>query len=390
MSRRVIYLIAGEPSGDRLGAGLMQALRADAPELDIVGIGGQEMRAAGLEPLFDIADLSVMGVTEVLPRLPTILRRLRDATQDVLEQRPSALVTIDAPSFGLRVAQRVRKADPSVRTVHYVAPSVWAWRPGRARHMAGFVDQVLALLPFEPPYMDAAGMDCDFVGHPVADRPPLRAEDIAAFRTSRGIAAETPLLLLAPGSRRGEVRRLMGPFGAAAQSLKGLVPDLEAVIPIAETVSEPVTHWAENLPLKTHMLRPDAGEALKGLGFGAADAGLVASGTVTLELAAAATPHVSAYRASWLTAAIVRRLVKVDTAHLVNLVLGEKLVPERIQENCTPDQLTHAVLPLLRDGPERRAQLAGFERALGLLGRGEETGSERAARAILRGIEGAE
>ncbi len=387
MSPPSLYLIAGEPSGDRLGAGLIRALRAEAPGCRIEGIGGQEMRAAGLAPLFGIEELSVMGLTEVLPRLPAILRRLSEAKRDVLARRPDALVTIDAPSFSLRVSAHIRAGDPAIRTVHYVAPSVWAWRPGRARRMARFTDQVLALLPFEPPYMKAAGMACDFVGHPVADRAQPEAGEIAAFRAGAGIPEGAPLLLLAPGSRRGEVARHMGPLAEAAGRLAAAHPGLRAVVPVAETVADAVLPWLRALPMPAHPVLPEAGEAAKHAAFRAARTAVVASGTVALEMAAAGTPHVSVYRVSALSAAIARRLIKVDTAHLVNLVLGERAVPERLQERCTGEEIAAAALPLLAEGPERAAQIAAFDRAMTLLGRGGPPASERAARAILAGLE---
>jgi lipid-A-disaccharide synthase len=386
VSGPLIYLLAAEPSGDRLGAALMQALAAEAPGVEIAGIGGREMRAAGLDPLFDIAELSVMGITEVVPRLPAILRRLSRATEDVLARRPGALVTIDAPSFGLRVAARVRARDPAIRTVHYVAPSVWAWRPGRAARMARFVDQVLALLPFEPPWMEAAGMRCDFVGHPVAERPAVAPEEAAAFRAARGIGAEAPLLLVAPGSRRGEVARLAPVFGETAAALAAERQDVALAVPVAETVAEEVTAWAAGLAPRPHLVTPEDGEGAKRAAAAAADAALVASGTVALEMAAAGTPHVSTYRTSALTAAIVRRLVRIDTAHIVNLVLGERLVPEFLQERCTAGEIAPALAPLLGEGRERAAQVEGFDRALALLGRGGEPPSRRAARAILDGL----
>ena len=387
MSGPLLYLLAGEPSGDRLGADLIRALRAEAPGVRIAGVGGREMQAAGLEPLFDIAELSVMGLTEVLPRLPAILRRLRLATADVLARRPAALITIDAPSFGLRVAARVRARDPAIRTVHYVAPSVWAWRPGRAARMARFVDQVLALLPFEPPWMEAAGMRCDFVGHPIAERAPVPPDEAAAFRAARAIPPGAPLVLLAPGSRRGEVSRLAPAFGETARRLAAARPDLAFVVPVAETVATEVARWAGAIAPAPHLVTPEDGEHAKRIAAAAADAALVASGTITLEMAAAGTPHLSAYRAAPLTAAIVRRLVRVDTAHLVNLVIGERVVPEFLQEGCTADAMAPALLRLLDPAsPERARQTAAFERALAALGRGGEPPSRRAARAILDGL----
>ncbi|MBK0398823.1 lipid-A-disaccharide synthase [Limibaculum sp. M0105] len=382
MSGPLVYLVTGEPSGDRLGAALMHALKAQRPDVRFAGIGGREMQAAGLVSLFDISELSVMGITEVLPRLPSILRRLREVTDDVLARRPDVLVTVDSPSFSLRVAKRVRAANPAIPTVHYVAPSVWAWRPGRAAKMARHVDHVLALLPFEPPYMEAAGMTCDFVGHPIAERAPVTAADLAAFRQRHGIAADAPLLLVAPGSRRGEVSRLMPLFVDSVRLLVPAHPGLRIVVPVAETVATEVTAGFGDLaPV---FVTPEMGEAEKRAAFAAADAALVASGTVTLEMAAGGTPHVAAYKAAPLTAMIVRRLLRIETANLVNLASGTRAVPEFYQEAATPEALAAAVSPLLSDTPERAAQLAAADAALSALGRGAEAPSIRAARSVLR------
>ncbi|MCH8168924.1 MAG: lipid-A-disaccharide synthase, partial [Proteobacteria bacterium] len=242
-----LYLIAGEPSGDRLGAGLMRALGAEAGQVGFAGVGGRMMAEAGLASLFDIIDLNVMGIVEVVPRLRTLMRRIRETVADVVRAAPEALITIDSPSFGLRVAERVRARAPGIRTIHYVVPSVWAWRPGRARQMARFVDHVLALLPFEPPYMTAAGMSCDFVGHPVAGQPAPTGGEVAAFRARAGAAVGQPLLLLAPGSRVGEVRRLMPVFAAALARVAAQRPDLRVAVPVAETVAAEVAEAAAEL-----------------------------------------------------------------------------------------------------------------------------------------------
>jgi lipid-A-disaccharide synthase len=385
--RLTIYLIAGEPSGDRLGAGLMRALRAEvggteALSVSFIGIGGQMMAAEGLESRFDIAELSVMGLAEVVPRLPRLMHRIRETVEDVVRAAPDALITIDSPGFGLRVAERVRARNPGIRTIHYVAPSVWAWRPGRARHMARFVDHVLALLPFEPPYMTGAGMSCDFVGHPVAAQPKASEAEIATFRVRAGAGEGQPLLVLAPGSRKGEVRHLMPVFAEVLARLGARRSELRVVIPVAETVVAEVTAAAGLLPAPVLVL-PDAGEAAKHTAFAAADLALVASGTVVLEMAAAGTPMVSAYRTSWLTAAILRRLVRVDTANLVNLVGGETVVPEFLQERCRAEPIAAALSELLDDPAGRLAQLAAFERVLVALGRGGEPPSVRAARSVL-------
>ncbi|MEL6767604.1 MAG: lipid-A-disaccharide synthase [Pseudomonadota bacterium] len=383
MSGPRLFLISGEPSGDRLGGALLTALRDLAPGLQVAGVGGQAMRAAGLKPIFGIEALSVMGITEVVPKLPTILRLMREAREACLAFQPDALITIDAPSFGLRVAKGVRAAAPGTRTVHYVAPSVWAWRPGRARKMAAFVDQVLAILPFEPPYMEAEGMRCDFVGHPIAGEPVASIDDAAAFRAAHGGG---PLLLVAPGSRAGEVRRMGPVFRETLALLRHERPDLRAVVPVAETVTTAVKALFPNEIL----LGAEADAAARRVATRAADAALVKSGTVTLEMAAAGTPQVAAYRTSWLTAAIARRLLRVDTANLVNLAVGwesgARPVPEFYQEACTAEALAGAVSPLLGPGPARSAQEAAAAEALRVLGRGAEPPGQRAARAVLDGL----
>jgi len=378
-----LYLVAGEPSGDRLGVGLMRALRAEVPAMRFVGVGGRMMAAEGLDSLFGIADLNAMGIAEVVPRLRLLMARIRETVRDVVKTAPDALITIDSPSFGLRVAERVRGRASAIRTIHYVAPSVWAWRPGRARQMAGYIDHVLALLPFEPPYMTAAGMSCDFVGHPVAGHPVAAAAEIAAFRARAGVGEGQPLLLLAPGSRRGEVSHLMPVFAETLTRVAERHPDIRVAIPVAETVVAEVKAAVAGMERPPVLVLPDEGEAVKRAAYTAADCALVASGTVTLEMAAAGTPMVSAYKTSWLTAAIARRLLRVDTANLVNLVDGEKVVPEFLQDGCRADRIAPAVRALLADPAGRAAQAAAFGRVMTVLGRGGEPPSARAARSVL-------
>jgi len=378
-----LYLVAGEPSGDRLGAGLMRALRAIAPDTRFRGVGGPEMMAEGLRSRFDMADLSVMGLAEVVPRLPLLARRLRETVADVTASPPDALVTIDSPGFTLRLAERVRARAPSIQTIHYVAPSVWAWKPWRAARMAGYVDHVLALLPFEPPYMAAAGIGCDFVGHPVAAAPRASEAEIAAFRQRAG-AGSGPLLLVAPGSRAGVVRRMLPLYAAAVVRLAAERPGLRLAVPAAAAVAAEVERAAAALAAPALLVGPAEGEAVRRAAFAAADAALVTSGTIALEMAAAGTAMVSAYRANPLTAAIVRRLVRVDTANLVNLVGGSRVVPELLQEACTPTRIAAAVAGLLDRPEERRLQRAAFGPVLDALGRDGPAPSVRAAEAVLR------
>ncbi|MEM7745093.1 MAG: lipid-A-disaccharide synthase [Pseudomonadota bacterium] len=386
MGDLVLYVIAGEPSGDRLGGALMTALAAER-SAQFRGVGGRDMIAAGLQSRFDMSELTVMGISEVLPRLPLILRRIRETADDVIATRPDALITIDSPDFTLRVAKRVRRALPDIKVIHYVAPSVWAWRPARAAKMARSVDHVLALLPFEPPYMEAAGMTCDFVGHPVVSKVQPTREEVAAYRQGLGLGPDDRALLLAPGSRRGEVRRLGQDFLETVRLLRREMPTLAVVCPVAETVEAEVRALLSELPGPVHIIPPEGGDA-KRLAFAAADAALCASGTVTLELAAAGTPMVAAYRTTWLTAQIVRRVIRVNTANLINLIDRSETVPEFLQEFATPDALASALMPLLTKPAAASAQTDVFASVMEKLGRGNTPPAVRAAKSVLDLIDG--
>jgi lipid-A-disaccharide synthase len=387
-----LFLAAGEPSGDALGAALMRGLKQlTGGQVRFLGVGGPAMAAEGLDSLFPQDELAVMGLVEVLPRALSILRRIRQTADACLSARPAALITIDSPGFGLRVARRVRAADPAIRTIHYVAPSVWAWRPGRARKMAAYVDHVLALLPFEPPYFTAEGMTCDFVGHPAAARPRAPEAEIAALRAEAGAAPGQPLLLALPGSRMGEVKRHCAPMGQTLALLRDRFPDLRVVLPTVPGVAEAVAGLTADWPLRPLILDPRGApqaqaEARKWAAFCASDAALAASGTVALELAAAQTPMVAIYRANALTAAIVRRLVRVNTANLVNLVAGEAVVPEFLQEHIRPEAVAQAVGALLTPGPARDRQRAAMARVVATLGGQGEPPSLRAARSVLNHV----
>ena len=368
-----LFLIAGEPSGDRLGAALMRGLRVLEPEIGIAGIGGPEMIAEGLQSLFPMEVLSVMGLSEVLPRLPDLFRRRDQAADAITEMQPDALVTIDSPDFCLRVASRARAATPTLRTIHYVAPSVWAWRKGRAAKMARSIDHVLALLPFEPPLMEAAGMTCDFVGHPVVSEPQATDAEIALFKAAHG----DRIALVLPGSRRGEVSRLAPVFGRA---LEQLPKDARVVVPtvphLADMVRDLTRLWPGNPLVVT-----DAAE--KRTAFGAATAALAASGTVSLELAASGTPMVIAYDMSWLSWQIISRMMKIDTVTLVNLVAGQKAVPEFLGPACLPGPVGAAFARLMSVPSERMRQAEALELTMRRLGRGGEAPGLRAAKSVL-------
>lgn len=388
-----LFLVAGELSGDALGGALLAGLRRLVGEdLVVEGIGGPAMAAEGLVSRFPMEELSVMGVAEVLPRLPNLLRRIRETGDAVAAAAPDALVTIDSPDFSLRVARRAKRLCPGLKVIHYVAPSVWAWRPGRAAKMAEVVDHVLALLPFEPPYMEAAGMTCDFVGHPIATEPQATPDEVAALRAELAIGEGQPVLALLPGSRRGEVTRLVPVFAEVARRLRARRPDLAVIVPAAAPV----------VGLLDAALKPDdAGwphvmdprrfpapvwEARKRAAFAAADVALAASGTVSLELAAAGTPMVIAYDANALTVWIAKRMIRVDTATLVNLVTDTRTIPEFLFERCEPGLVTPAVERLLDEPAAVAEQVAAADAAMVLLGRGGEPPGLRAARSVLNAI----
>jgi lipid-A-disaccharide synthase len=373
------FLIAGEPSGDRLGAALMAGLAELAPGTVFSGVGGPEMAGQGLRSLFPMEELSVMGLAEVLPKYFALKRRIAQTAEAVVDAAPDVLIGIDSPDFCLRVARAVRARRPGQRIVHYVAPSVWAWRPRRAEKMAGRVDQVLALLPFEPPLMEAAGVRCDFVGHPVAAEPVATAEEIAAFRRASGVGT-APLLAVLPGSRAGEIARLAPRFGAALSRLAR--PDLKVIVPTLPHLDTRLRQEVADWPGPPVVLVPDA--AAKRAAFAAADAALAASGTVSLELAAADTPMAIAYDMAPLTRAIVSRMLRIDTVTLVNLVSETRAVPECLGTDCTPDCIARALASVLAEpDPQRAAMALAIER----LGRGGEPPGLRAARAVLDGLE---
>ena len=368
------FIVAGEPSGDRLGAALMQALRMLHPDARFAGVGGALMQAQGLVSLFAMEELSVMGIIEVLPKYRALKRRIAQTAAAALAAAPDALITIDSPDFCLRVAGLVKSARPDLRTIHYVAPSVWAWRPKRAEKMARVIDHVLALLPFEPPLMQAAGMSCDFVGHPVVAEPIASAEEAAAF------AGDGPLILCLPGSRRGEVSRLAPIFGAVLARVKQVHPKARVALPTVRGVADLVQDLTADWPIAPQIITDPA--AKRGA-FAAADVALAASGTVSLELAANACPMVIAYDMNRLTLWLMARAALVDTVTLVNLVSQTRSVPEFIGKNCTPDAIAPALLALLRDPS---AQMSAMSDTMQRLGRGGMPPGLRAAHSVLEAI----
>lgn len=373
-----VFVIAGEPSGDRLGGAVMRGLKELSPGVRFAGIGGAEMTAEGLVSRFAMEELSVMGIAEIAPKYFHLKRRICETAEAVIAARPDVLLTIDAPDFSLRVAKIV-KARSRVRTVHYVAPTVWAWRPGRAAKMARVIDHVLALFPFEPPLMQAAGMDCDFVGHPVVAEPLASEAEAAAFRAEFGAG---PLILALPGSRAGEVARLAERFGQSLGRVAAARPDMRVVLPAALPVVEQVRAAVADWPVPVTVIDPreDTGGAVKRAAFRAADVALAASGTVSLELAANATPMVIGYDMAPLTRWLMARMLLIDTVTLVNIVSETRVVPEFLGPACQPAPMAAALLDLLANpAAQREAMAVTMER----LGQGGAPPGLRAARAIL-------
>ena len=375
-----LMLVAGEPSGDLLGGQLMAALRAVAGDsVTVFGMGGPAMAAQGLTSLFPLKDTAVMGLREVVPKIPVILRRVRDIAGVAMTRRPDAVVLIDSPDFNHRIAQRLKRLAPQIPTINYVAPQVWASRQYRARAMARDFDLLLALLPFEPPFFEKYGLNTVFVGHPVIERARLMTGG-PELRAKLGIAPEAPVLCVLPGSRTSEIRFILPVFREAVAQIAKRVPGLITLLPTVPHVAARVRAATENWPAPLHIIE---GDADKYAAFKAANAALAASGTVTTELALARTPMVVAYRVGGLTYALAQVLFRFKYFALVNLLLDRMAVPELLQHNATPQALADAVTPLLIDKFAAAKQVADLNEVAKLLGEGSEAPSLRAAHAIV-------
>jgi lipid-A-disaccharide synthase len=377
-----LYFVAAEESGDALGAALIRALKAAHPgPLDLAGVGGRAMAAAGVASPFPIADLSIVGLNAIPRRLPNILRRIRQTADAIVAKGPDALIIIDSPDFTHRVAQRVRRRAASIAIIDYVSPSVWAWRPGRAPAMRAYVDHVLAILPFEPAaHAKLGGPPCTYVGHQLVEHlAELRPNASEAQRRS----SQPPLVLVLPGSRLTEISRLLGIFGATLERIADRAGPMDLVLPtiphLATHVREATTAWAIKPRVVVEPIE-------KWRAFRNARAALAASGTVTLELALSGVPTVAAYRLSILeeiVARVMRLHAKLQSVILANLIMGENVIPEFLQRDCTPERLADALLPLLSDTPQRRRQLEAFGGLDAIMGVGGEPPSAKAADIVL-------
>lgn len=377
-------LVCGEPSGDQLGGQLMAALKSTIGDsIKISGVGGRAMAAQGLTTLFPLDDTAVMGLREVVPKIPVILRRVREICDVALATRPDAVVLIDSPDFTHRIARRLKRLAPTIPTICYVAPQVWASRAYRARAMARNFDLLLALLPFEPPFFERYGLRSRFVGHPVIERASMMTGG-TELEVRLGVSPAAHVLMVLPGSRSSEVRFILPVFRDAVQKIVQQLPDLVCVLPTVPHVADRVRESANNWPTPLHIIE---GEADKFAAMNMSDAALAASGTVTTELALARTPMVVAYRVGWLTYLLARPLFVSPWFTLVNLLLQRRAVPEFLQGAATANVLADEVVNLLTNQAAAQGQRLDLGRAAKLLGEGEEAPSLRAARAVVEFVE---
>jgi lipid-A-disaccharide synthase len=376
---RKIFLVATEESGDRLGASLMKVLRQRlGGAVRFEGVGGRSMAREGLASRFPIEQLSIVGLSAIVRQLPMILRHIRETADAVVETSPDVLVIIDSPDFTHRVARRVRATDPAIPIIDYVSPSVWAWRPGRARAMRGYIDHVLALLPFEPDaHHRLGGPPCTYVGHPLTEQVGLLRPGVEE-QARRD--AQPPLLLVLPGSRRSEIGHHMAVFGETLGLLQAQGIAFEAVLPTMPHLQGLIAAALKNWPVQPRVV---VGEPDKRAAFRLAHAALAKSGTVTLELAISGVPMIGAYKAGAIESRIVMRRIVSSSVILANLVVGDNVVPEFIQQDCAPAKLAAALREVLTDSPLRRRQLEAFAGIDRIMSTGNQSPSTRAADVVL-------
>ncbi len=376
----LVYLIAGEPSGDVLAARLMAALRDRLNgRVRFAGIGGEAMAEQGLDSRIEQRELAIMGFLEVLPRVFALRRRLRETVADIQDLRPAVVVTVDSWGFTGRVAAALKAAGSTVPRLHYVAPMVWAWKEKRKHAVAARVHHLLTLWPFECAYFAPLGLPCTHVGHAVMEAG-ADAGDGNRARAAFGIPAQAPVLVVLPGSRSTEVRRLLPVFGAAVQRLAAVRPDLHVVVPTVATVAETVSAAVQGWPLPAHVAR---GTRARHDAFAAASAALAASGTVSLELAVAGVPHLIAYRVNPVSARLLRAMTRLRFAGPVNILMDRMVVPEFLQADCRAERLELALAPLLDGGPEAETQRAALREACLRLSAGQSGAPSARAAAVV-------
>ena len=380
-----IFIIAGEDSGDKLGSAIIDSLReAFDGSINFVGIGGNGMMNRGLDSIFPMSDLSVMGLVEIALQYPNLKNRLNQTIQSILDEKPDILLTIDAPEFCFRVAKKIKLSNKNIPIAHYVAPSVWAWRPNRAKKISEFVDHILALFPFEPPYFRDVGIKCDFVGHPIVTESLADEESIAEFKNEYSLADE-PIILCLPGSRKSEIDRLMPVFGKTLEKFSNVLPNAKIVLPSTPDIYEYSKKYLECMPKDIIFLTPekigiDKYLKFKKASFKISSLALAASGTVSLELAANNTPMVIGYDMGFLSRQIIGLMLKIETVNLVNLITGNRNIPECLGVNCNSEDL---FLEMIRVYSNKQNQIEDFRTTMDLLGQNNEPPNVRAANSLI-------
>ncbi len=375
-----IFIVAGEASGDILGGNLMRALKVQHPDVAFYGVGGARMAAEGLTSLFPMEELSVMGIAEVLPRMFHILYRIRQTAKEIVKVQPHAVITIDSPDFCFRVIQKLKAKIKSIPCIHYVAPSVWAWRPGRAEKVSKFLDHILTLLPFEPPYFEEHGLKATFVGHPIVERIESRG-DGERFRRKHNLKADQPVLCMLPGSRMSELSRLMDKFCDTADIVLRNRHNAVIVIPTLPHLKPVIEKFFAGKGINPILV---FNEEEKFDAFAASTIAIAASGTVSLELAMTDTPHIIAYKLSPVSAWVAKKLIKTPYVNLINILLKRPVVPELLLDQCEPGPMSKELFRLMGDKDARASQLMDFREALIKIGLGDpETPSMRAAKAVI-------
>ncbi len=358
-----VFIIAGETSGDHLGASLMKAVHDLHSSIEFIGVGGVEMQSLkGFNSLFPLSDIAVMGFLPVILKLPTLVQRINQTVKAVIVSRPDLLIIVDSPDFTHRVAKKLRKSLPHIPILNYVSPTVWAWREGRAKKMRPYVDHLLALLPFEPAvHLRLKGPECTYVGHPLIER-------LSEFQPNNSEIKirerDPPQILILPGSRHAEVDRLMPIFGEAVALIAAKKPNTVFVLPAVAHLKNDIIKLVEDWKIKPEIIY---GQTAKLAAFRTARAAIAASGTVTLELALGKIPMITAYKVSILEEMIIKTLVKVQSAILPNLIINRQFIPEFLQKKCTAENISSSLLNILPDGKERRSQLDGFDEVLKIM-----------------------
>ena len=386
-----ILIIATEPSGDKLGANLIDGLNSELKgkgQLVLQGIGGPLMKSRGVATFFDFNELSVMGLFEIIPKLPKLLRVINRMVKYALVWKPDLIITIDSPDFSLKISKKIKQKWPDAKTIHYVAPSVWAWRGYRARKMGKFLDHVLAILPFEPPFMEAAGMSCDFVGHPIVSEVVPSNQEIRLFRSSLGIERETPIVSILPGSRRTEIIKMLPLYLKSLEAVSKKYPNLIFIIASPPNVCELVKSYLKSTSIPIMQLYekddPLKFEERKRMLFSTSLAALATSGTVTLEIARMGAPLLVGYRASFMTEILLKNFVKLKSATLINILTNQAAIPELLFSKCTYQNIASSLINILTDSTQATTQRVYVNYAMNALGANDLDPKVRAARSILQ------